>query len=84
MQLLRDNLTLWTSSETAEHETPAEATKDAEKPVDEKTEEAPAAIASTTAASDAHAHTHAPAATETAASSTKEQPATATAPTATS
>ncbi|ORY66440.1 14-3-3 protein-domain-containing protein [Pseudomassariella vexata] len=48
MQLLRDNLTLWTSSDTAEGEAaaPAEAAKE-EKPAEEaeKKEEAPAAAA---------------------------------------
>ena len=87
MQLLRDNLTLWTSSETADPEPSTEPTKDTEKPVEEKSEEAPAAAtaaASTTTASDAHAHAHAHAPAAETTSSTKEQPATATAPTATS
>ncbi len=42
MQLLRDNLTLWTSSDSGEPEAaPAEASKEAEKAVEpEKTEAA--------------------------------------------
>lgn len=46
MQLLRDNLTLWTSSDNAEGEgAAAEAPKEEEKPAEEekKAEEAPAA-----------------------------------------
>lgn len=44
MQLLRDNLTLWTSSDGGEGEqaAPAEAQKEAEKPAETKAEEAPA------------------------------------------
>jgi 14-3-3 protein epsilon len=43
MQLLRDNLTLWTSSDGGEAEpSAAEGSKDSEKPADTKTE-APAA-----------------------------------------
>jgi 14-3-3 protein epsilon len=41
MQLLRDNLTLWTSSDGAEGEAAAEAPKEAEKPA-EHAEAAPA------------------------------------------
>lgn len=86
MQLLRDNLTLWTSSETAEPEQSAETTKDTDKPVEDKSEEAPAAASTTTSDAPAPAHApvtaHAPTpATATAhaptaegASSTKEQP----------
>lgn len=43
MQLLRDNLTLWTSSDNPEPEAPAEAPKEdkpAEKEADGKPEEA--------------------------------------------
>ena len=46
MQLLRDNLTLWTSSDGAEPEgAAAEASKEGEKPAETKAEEAPAAAA---------------------------------------
>jgi len=51
MQLLRDNLTLWTSSDGAEAEPTGEAPKEAEKPAEPKeaapetTEEAPPAPA---------------------------------------
>ena len=51
MQLLRDNLTLWTSSDGAEAEPAGEAPKEAEKPAEAKepapeaTEEAPPAPA---------------------------------------
>ena len=45
MQLLRDNLTLWTSSDGAEPEAAAgEASKEAEKPTEAKAEEAPATL----------------------------------------
>lgn len=47
MQLLRDNLTLWTSSDSGEPEgaAAAEAPKAEEKPAEEKTEEKPAEAA---------------------------------------
>jgi len=51
MQLLRDNLTLWTSSDGAEAEPAGEAPKETEKPAEAKepapeaTEEAPPAPA---------------------------------------
>lgn len=52
MQLLRDNLTLWTSSDGGEAEAaaPAEASKEAEKPTEPKSEAPaePAAEAPTT------------------------------------
>lgn len=44
MQLLRDNLTLWTSSDGGEAEAPAEA-KDADKPAEAAKEETAAAAA---------------------------------------
>ena len=52
MQLLRDNLTLWTSSDGAEPEAAAgEASKETEKPAETKAEEsAPAAAQPTEAA----------------------------------
>ena len=51
MQLLRDNLTLWTSSDGAEPEgAAAEASKEGEKPAETKAEEAPAAAPSEPAA----------------------------------
>lgn len=71
MQLLRDNLTLWTSSEGADPEQATESsTKETEKPAEGKSEEAPAA-ASTAAATE-----EAPAATESAAPAS-EKPAAA-------
>ena len=39
MQLLRDNLTLWTSSDGAEPEAAGEASKEADKPAETKAEE---------------------------------------------
>lgn len=42
MQLLRDNLTLWTSSDGAEPETTAEAPKETEKPAETKEQSVPA------------------------------------------
>ena len=53
MQLLRDNLTLWTSSDGAEAEA-AEASKEADKPVEPKAE-APAGEAAPEAAAPAPA-----------------------------
>lgn len=51
MQLLRDNLTLWTSSDGAEPEAASgEASKEAEKPAETKAEEALPAAAPTEAA----------------------------------
>lgn len=55
MQLLRDNLTLWTSSEGAESEAQPDGAKD-EKTIEAKTEEAPAATSDAPAATKTEEH----------------------------